>query len=314
MMSFKHILLTLTFALLSISWGFSQQDYLASQYNFNSLMLNPAYAGAHPYFQTSTMYRNQWKIDGAPTTQILCADGRLKKVPLGLGFTFTSDKIGVVRERAIGLDASYHFRTGWGKFSFGLRAGHVGYFAALDELIYWDEDDPIYNNGNIRESFLTLGFGAFARSNSGKWFGGISIPEYYAKDHVLRSTPETRFYKRHVYLYGGGIVTIDENIDLKPSVLLRYMETNPMLMDINLHISVFDKESKGIQAWIGAGLRTNKTYLISCELNLPYNLRMGYSFDVAGQGLYQHLGATHEIQLGFNFGGSTPIIQSPRYF
>ena len=75
MMSFKHILLTLTFALLSISWGFSQQDYLASQYNFNSLMLNPAYAGAHPYFQTSTMYRNQWKIDGAPTTQILCAWG-----------------------------------------------------------------------------------------------------------------------------------------------------------------------------------------------------------------------------------------------
>ena len=117
-----------------------------------------------------------------------------------------------------------------------------------------------------------------------------------------------------MFIYGGGIVTIDENIDLKPSVLLRYMETNPMLMDINLHISVFDKESKGIQVWIGAGLRTNKTYLVSCELNLPYNLRMGYSFDVAGQAFIQHLGATHEIQLGFNFGGSTPIIQSPRYF
>ncbi len=293
---------------------FAQQDYLASQYNFNSLMLNPAYAGAHPYLQTSTMYRNQWKIEGAPTTQILCADGRLKKAPIGLGFTLTSDKIGVVRERIIGLDASYHLRTGWGKVSFGLRAGNVGYFAALDELDYWDQDDPIYNNGNIREGFLTLGFGAFVRSNSGKWFGGISIPEYYARDHVLRPDPEVRFYKRHLYLYGGGIISVNENVDLKPSVLIRHMETNPMLMDLNLHVSVMDIENKDLQIWLGAGLRTNRTFLVSFEANLPYNLRMGYSFDVAGEGLYQNLGATHEIQLGFDFGGSTTKIQSPRYF
>jgi type IX secretion system PorP/SprF family membrane protein len=284
-----------------------------SQYNFNSLMLNPAYAGAHPYLQTSTMYRNQWKVEGAPTTQIICADGRLKKVPIGLGFTLTSDKIGVVRERVISLDASYHFRTGWGKFSFGLRAGHVGYFAALDELVYWDEDDPIYNNGNIKEGFLTLGFGAFASSNSGKWFGGISIPEHYARDHTLRSAPETRFYKRHIYLYGGGVLTFN-NLELKPSVLIRHMETNPMLMDMNLHVSVVDKESKGLQVWLGAGVRTNQSFLVSCEANLPNNLRVGYSFDVAGKGLYQNLGATHEIQIGFNFGGSTTVIQSPRYF
>jgi type IX secretion system PorP/SprF family membrane protein len=309
-----HILFVTALALFSAVQIHSQQDYLASQYNFNSLMLNPAYAGAHPYLQTSTMYRNQWKVEGAPTTQIICADGRLKKVPIGLGFTFTSDKIGIVRERVISLDASYHFRTGWGKFSFGLRGGHVGYFAALDELVYWDEDDPIYNNGNIKEGFLTLGFGAFASSNSGKWFGGISIPEHYARDHTLRSAPETRFYKRHIYLYGGGILTFKNNLELKPSVLIRHMETNPMLMDMNLHVSVVDKESKGLQVWLGAGVRTNQSFLVSCEANLPNNLRVGYSFDVAGKGLYQNLGATHEIQIGFNFGGSTTIIQSPRYF
>ena len=309
-----HILFVTALALFSAIQIHSQQDYLASQYNFNSLMLNPAYAGAHPYLQTSTMYRNQWTVEGAPTTQIICADGRLKKVPIGLGFTFTSDKIGVVRERVINLDASYHFRTGWGKFSFGLRGGHVGYFAALDELVYWDEDDPIYNNGNIKEGFLTLGFGAFASSNSGKWFGGISIPEHYASDHTLRSAPETRFYKRHIYLYGGGVLTFRNNLELKPSVLIRHMETNPMLMDMNIHVSVVDKESKGLQVWLGAGVRTNQSFLVSCEANLPNNLRVGYSFDVAGKGLYQNLGATHEIQIGFNFGGSTTIIQSPRYF
>lgn len=309
-----NILLSFLIAFSLAKTTNAQQDYLASQYNFNSLMLNPAYAGAHPYTQISTMHRNQWKIEGAPTTQILCADGRLKKVPIGLGFNLTSDKIGIVIERAIGLDASYHLRTGWGKVSFGLRAGHVGYYAALDELVYWDTDDPIYNNGNIREGFLTLGFGAFVRSNSGKWFGGISIPEYFAKDHMLRSETDTRFYKRHIYLYGGGIVTVKESIELKPSVFIRHMETNPLLMDLNLHVSLIDNDNRDLQVWLGAGLRTNRTFLVSFEANLPYNLRLGYSFDVAGQGLYSNLGATHEIQLGFDFGGSTTKIQSPRYF
>ncbi|MAO46118.1 MAG: hypothetical protein CL823_03115 [Crocinitomicaceae bacterium] len=292
----------------------AQQDYLASQYNFNSLMLNPAYAGAHSYIQTSTMYRSQWRIEGAPTTQILCIDGKLDKLPIGIGLMYSSDRIGVVRERVLGADMSYHFRTSWGKISFGLRGGFVGYSAKLDDLVVWDENDPLYVNGNLRERFLTLGFGTFVTSNSGKWFGGISVPGYFARDHVLRASPDTRFYKRHMYLYGGGVVDVSSTVALKPSVLIRYMETNPILVDFNLHALIYDKAISETQVWLGAGLRTNMNFLMSVEADLPYNLRVGYSFDVIGKGLYTHMGAAHEIQIGFDFGGSTTIIQSPRYF
>ena len=48
----------------------AQQDFLTSQYNFNALMLNPAYAGAHNYVQTSAMYRNQWSVEGAPKPKV----------------------------------------------------------------------------------------------------------------------------------------------------------------------------------------------------------------------------------------------------
>ena len=113
----------------------AQQDYLASQYNFNSLMLNPAYAGAHSYIQTSTMYRSQWRIEGAPTTQILCIDGKLDKLPIGIGLMYSSDRIGVVRERVLGADMSYHFRTSWGKISFGLRVDLSGIQQSL--MIWW---------------------------------------------------------------------------------------------------------------------------------------------------------------------------------
>ena len=301
-------------SVLSMQQTLAQQDYLASQYNFNSLMLNPAYAGAHPYLQTSAMYRNQWKINGAPTSQILCIDGSLKKAPVGFGFVMTSDKIGVVSERTISGDMSYQFRTQLGTMAFGLRAGHVSYSANLSDLDYWDEVDPVYDNGNIQEGFITLGFGAFFSATSGKWFTGLSIPSYFAKDDVLRNASDERFYKRHIYAYGGGIISTGLGLDTKPSMLVRYMDGAPLLVDINRHALFMEDGPGGTQIWMGLGFRTNATYVASLEIDLPYNLRVGYSYDFAGAGLYQYLGATHEIQLGFNFGGATSIIQNPRYF
>ena len=292
----------------------AQRDYLASQYNFNALMLNPAYAGAHPYFQASAMYRNQWSIEGAPTAQVLCADGLIPKSPVGVGLLITSDKIGIVTERTIAADVSYHLRTHLGKLSFGLRAGHVGYSAALTDLTYWDLQDEVYNSANPKEGFMTLGFGAFFKARHGNWFGGISMPSYFARDNNLRPSPDERFYKRHFYAYGGGIISVDKGFVLKPSVLIRHMEASPILVDLNLHALFFEQGPDGVQVWIGAGYRTSSTYLLSIEAKLHYNLRLGYSYDFAGRNLNQYLGSTHEIQLGFNFGGSTTLIQNPRYF
>lgn len=292
----------------------AQQDFLTSQYNFNAEVLNPAYAGAHNYVQTSAMYRNQWSVEGAPTTQVLCADGLLKKLPVGVGLIITTDRIGVTIERTISADMSYHFRTRLGKMSFGLRGGYVGYSAEIDELVYWDEGDPVYETGNIKEGFLTLGFGAFFAATDGRWFGGISTPNYYAKDDMLRSSPDVRFYKRHVYAYGGGIVKTGWGIELKPSMLIRATGGAPISTDINLHALLMEEGPGGTQVWLGLGYRTRSVTVASIEIALPHNLRFGYAYDFMGSGLQDALGSTHEIQLGFNFGGETPLIQNPRYF
>lgn len=293
----------------------AQQDFMVSQYNFNALMLNPAYAGAHKYNQFTTTYRNQWNIEGAPTTQVLCMDGSLEKAPIGLGLVMTSDKIGVVKERTVSADLSYKVRTRLGKMSFGIRGGYVNYRAALDELVYWDENDPVYQAGVLSEGFLTLGFGAFLSSSTERWFVGLSSPSYYAKDDVLRSSPNERFYRRHYYVYGGGVFSTGLGLDLKPSTMIRYMDGAPLLVDLNLHALVMGNMSEGeASVWIGGGFRSNSSFVASLEAVLPYNLRVGYSYDLIGNDLYQQLGATHEVQVGFNFGGKNVIVQSPRYF
>ena len=292
----------------------AQQDYLASQYNFNALMLNPAYAGAHSYVQTTAMYRNQWSVEGAPTTQVLCVDGLLEKAPIGLGLMVTTDRIGITKERTLSADLSYHLRTRLGKISFGLRGGYVGYTAALDDLVVWDDGDPVYDGGNVKEGFLTLGFGAFFSATSGRWFGGVSIPDFYASDDVLRSDPDVRFYKRHMYAYGGGVVKTPLGIELKPSIMIRSTEGAPLTADINLHALLMEDGPGGTQVWLGVGYRTQSVIVASIEVALPYNLRLGYAYDFMGSGLQDALGSTHEIQLGFNLGGQTPLIQNPRYF
>lgn len=299
-------------ALLMCTGVSAQQDFMVSQYNFNALMLNPAYAGAHKYSQFTTTYRNQWNIEGAPTTQVLCMDGSLEKAPLGVGLVMTSDKIGVVKERTVSADLSYKFRTRLGKMSMGIRGGYVNYRAALDELVYWDENDPVYQAGALAEGFLTLGFGAFFSSSTERWFVGLSSPSYYAKDDVLRSSPDERFYKRHYYVYGGGVFSTGFGLELKPSTMIRYMDGAPLLVDFNLHALVMGDQNEGV--WIGGGYRTNSSFVASVEAVLPYNLRLGYSYDLIGNELYQHLGATHEVQLGLNFGGKNVVVQSPRYF
>jgi type IX secretion system PorP/SprF family membrane protein len=253
-------------------------------------------------------------LEGAPTTQVLCVDGLLKNAPVGIGFVMTTDRIGVTSENTFSADLSYHLRTSMGKISFGLRGGYVGYTASLNELEYWDADDPVYEGGNVKEGFLTLGFGAFFSATSGRWFGGLSIPNYYASDDVLRSDPDVRFYKRHIYTYAGGVVKTPLGIELKPSILVRYTEGVPLTTDINLHALLMEDGPGGTQVWLGVGYRTKSLLLASIEIALPYDLRLGYAYDFMGAGLQDALGSTHEILLGFNFGGQTPLIQNPRYF
>src|SRR5436190_13795180 len=74
----------------------AQQDILVSQYMFNHLLLNPAYAGSKEYIQATLLYRKQWvNFKGAPETQVATAHGPWGLTSLGWGATISHDKAGV---------------------------------------------------------------------------------------------------------------------------------------------------------------------------------------------------------------------------
>src|SRR5436190_22214619 len=108
---------------------FAQQDALVSQYMFNGLVLNPAYAGTHKYANATSQYRKQWvNFNGAPTTQIISADGPTKSKKVGLGLLLANDKIGVSKQTEIYGNYSYHLDlSSKTRLSMGLRAGGTAY-------------------------------------------------------------------------------------------------------------------------------------------------------------------------------------------
>lgn len=69
----KGSFLVQLFLFTTITQGlFAQQDAQYTQYMFNTMSVNPAYAGSRGQLSIAALYRSQWVgLDGAPKTQTL---------------------------------------------------------------------------------------------------------------------------------------------------------------------------------------------------------------------------------------------------
>ncbi len=78
----KKLIIILLFALSSIS-GFSQQDAQYTQYMYNTININPAYAGTREVLSIFGLHRTQWVgLDGAPVTNTFSLKSKLIKSKL----------------------------------------------------------------------------------------------------------------------------------------------------------------------------------------------------------------------------------------
>lgn len=304
----KSILTALaTFCLLQL---FAQQEVMVSQYMFNGLLLNPAYAGSHPYFSGSVLHRSQWvQMEGAPTTQVLAVDGPVMDNKLGVGLTVVHDKIGVSRDLEFAGNFAYHLQvTQKSRLSFGLKAGLSSYSANLSELVYWDQDEVFA--GDIKSKPVGK-FGAGIYWYSKRAFAGISIPTIYAADGKISSQIAglgQDYFTQHYYLNAGYVFKVSESIDLKPSVLLRYQPEAPFQADINCNALFRNK------FWLGVSYRTGDAVVAIVEYQVIPKLRIGYAYDATTSELNNYSNGSHEVMLGMDFGKDLNKIRSPRYF
>lgn len=298
-------------AAIAISVGaMAQQEIMISQYMFNGLVLNPAYAGSHPYFGASILHRSQWVgFEGAPTTQTFAIDGPLANRRLGIGLNFSNDKIGVTSQQDIGVNFSAKVSTGRGRLAAGIRVGGAFYSARLNDLVTFDANDPTHS-ANIQSQFIPK-FGAGLYYYERNWFAGISMPVIFAMDDEILPTVTVneRFFRSHTYLNAGYVYEHSSVFAVKPSVLIKYQGEAPLQADINCNLLFFNK------FWLGAGYRTGDAMVVMAEWNITEMFRLGYAYDLTTTDIGNYSTGSHEVMLGVDFGKDVNLkVRSPRYF
>ncbi len=290
----------------------AQQDAMLTQYMFNGLYLNPAYAGSHEYWTSTFTYRSQWtgaQFDGAPQTAVAAVDGPIRGENMGLGFIFSHDRIGVTHTNTFLANYAYQLKfKNKSKLAFGLNMGVSQFDARLQDVLIWDEEDVVYES-NLIKMVPRFGMGAYYFSDN--YYVGLSVPTLIAyedgNDFSLDVSQAT-FLRRHYLLTGGVVLPVSDDVKLKPSVLVKYVHNAPLEGDLNLSAVFKDV------FWVGATYRTNDAVAVLVEYQSNSYFRFGYSYDITVSGLRGYQNGSHEIMIGVDFGKDLKKIKTPRYF
>lgn len=289
----------------------AQQEVMVSQYMFNGLFLNPAYAGSHGYVSSSLLHRAQWvQVEGAPRTSMLAIDGPLLGNKMGLGFSLVHDQIGISRDLDMSGHYAYHLKVGKrSRLALGLRAGVSIYSARVSDLRYWDANDPMYQADIVNAPIGKFGFGLYWYDATS--YVGLSIPTIYAADgRITMDAPDAlqHYFTQHYYFNAGKVFPLGESLDIKPSCMVKYQPAAPLEADVNCNLLYRER------VWFGLGYRTGDALVGMMEYQVNAQLRIGYAYDMTTSRLRDYTHGSHEIMLGLDLGRDLVRIKTPRYF
>lgn len=299
-----------TLIILTATTLFAQQDALFSQYMFNKMAVNPAYAGSRELLTADVLYRYQWvNIDGAPKTLSASIHSPLNNPKLALGFNIYNDKISPMSYTGALATFAYRIIFPKSKLSFGIQAGFKNSGLLYNELNAQDTKDPFLINQIENKIVPDANFGVYYYSD--RFYAGLSSRQLLRNQSVTvtDSAGNTQFAKLLTHFYGmvGGAIPLGDNVVFRPSMLAKYVKNAPPQLDVNasfLFIKVL---------WLGVSYRTEKAISFITEINIAQNLRIGYSYDVWLNELKIYNRGSHEIRLSYDFNIRKRFI-TPRYF
>ena len=289
---------------------FAQQDPQFTQYMFNMLPLNPAYAGSAERVSIKALSRHQWVgFDGAPTTQTLTIHSPVWHESLAIGGTLMRDSHGPVTQYTFMADVAYRIFMGDAKLAFGLQGGLnllQGEFGSLNPL---DPGDQVFQQSVNSKADPQFGFGVMYYSDRG--YIGLSAPKLLNTDFF--ETDSLAFVsepgqKPHYLLSGGYVFDLGVYHKFKPTFLVKAVEGAPVSFDLSANFLFFEK------FWLGAMYRHTDAVGLLAQYHLTNDLSVGYAYDYPLSTLRNYSGGSHEIMIGFEFGNKVKGIRSPRYF
>jgi len=307
----------LIFSMLVVSGLHAQQDAQYTQYMFNTMSVNPAYAGSRGQLSVAALYRAQWVgLTGAPTTQTLNLHSPIRNSNLGYGISIVNDEIGdgTVQETYFDAVLSYTIDVSLeGKLSFGLKAG--GNLLNFDFTKLRNFDVEPVNSENIENRFSpNIGLGLYYHTN--KFYAGLSAPNLLQTEHFdnsQRDANTVQFLSKeriNFYLITGYVFDLNGNLKFKPAILTKVVGGAPLQVDSSANFMFNDKFT------FGAAYRWDAAFsaMAGFQISDQFMLGLAYDKETTELGGRRFNDGSFEVFLRFELVKSFQRLVSPRFF
>jgi type IX secretion system PorP/SprF family membrane protein len=313
MKTLNKAILVLVLSLGSLTLN-AQQAPMYTHYMYNTLSINPAYAGSRDAITLTALHRSQWVgFSGAPMIQTLTLHAPLRNQHIGLGLSVINDKIGPTNNTSVFADFAYIMKLNEKtKLALGVSAGMNIFQADLSNLELDQQTDPVFiNNINHR---ITPNFGVGAYLYRERFYAGVSVPNLLQNSYSVINLPDGSNLigkeKRHYFLIAGAMFKVSPNVEFKPTTLIKVAPAAPIQADLTASFVFMDK------FLVGAMFRTGDAFGALVGLDITEQFHMGYSFDWSyGVKTSRYNYGSHELVLRYDFlCPGKKQIHSPRNF
>lgn len=298
-------------ALLTIT-SFSasaQQDPQYTHYMYNTVNINPAYAGSRGALSIFGLHRSQWVgLEGAPTTNAFSINTPIADSKVGLGLSFVNDRLGIMVENNISVDVSYSLDLNdrGSKLSFGLKATANLLNTEYSRLNKYNPNDPLIMHDIESEFSPNIGAGVYWHNE--KSYVGLSVPNFLENTRFEDGIYSGMNQRMHFFLMGGHVFEINPMLKFKPAVLFKGVEGAPLQADVTANFLINEKFT------LGAAYRWDAAWSALAGFQITDGLMIGYSYDGETTKLAKYNNGSHEIFLRFELFNKYRRVNSPRFF
>ncbi len=311
--AFIHLVFTLTI----LGGLYAQQDAQYTQYMFNTMSVNPAYAGSRGQLSIASLYRSQWVgLDGAPETFTLNLHSPIRESRIGYGISVVHDNIGngVVQETYLDGVVSYTIDvSAFGKLSFGLKVG--GNLLNLDFTSLRNFDNEPIPQDNIENKF-SPNFGLGLYYHTDKFYAGLSAPNLLKTEHFDNSAQDSNDVqflsteRINFYFITGYVFDLNGNTKFKPALLTKAVGGAPLQVDLSASFLFNEKFSLGAAYRFDAAI----SGLVGFQISEKFMLGLAYDRETTELGGTQFNDGSFEVFLRFELVKSFRRLVSPRFF
>jgi type IX secretion system PorP/SprF family membrane protein len=310
----KIVIITI---LLTVSQvGKAQYDAMFTQYMFNEMFINPAYAGSKEAMSATMLHRQQWvKFSGRPVTTSFSLHGPVQGNKMGAGLSVLNDRLGVLNRNLVYASYAYRLKVSQkGTLAMGLMGGFDSQVNKFADVKTNDDGSKDPQLGQNSVNILAPNFGTGLYYNTKTFYAGLSIPRII--DNQVRFSSGGGSYKiasvnlnkMTYYLTAGNLFTLNEDLKLRANAMIKIVTNAPIQFDLGANLLI--KE----MLWAGLSYRSNSAASIILGIQLNKQFLVSYSFDYGLNAIQKYSQGSHEIALSYLFSFKGKKVVTPRYF